>query len=915
MSFQVNPVVRGLAAAFGSLAIAGVNADVAAQTPQAQTLDRVTITGSNIRRTDQEPVAPVEIITREQIERTGQATIADVIRTIPANLGGSFSESFANSFASGASGISLRGLGQKTTLVLLNGRRVTGYGFAQNLQETFVDFNAIPTTAIDRVEILRDGASAIYGSDAIAGVINIILRRDYKGIEASGSVGFFEGANDYRASLTAGFGDLGKDRFNVFGVFDYYKRDGLLLSDTKFGETRDFRGEDGGRNLQSLSNGGTWFQTGTAARRAIAECEMWGGRVLNYDQAVQAGLINLGLNAQGQPNPPAALGTGANLPGNTWCSFDFNKQVSALPEQERFGFLGRGTFDFTPTVQGFAEVAYSRVDNYQVFTSPFFAGTTGLQPTGTGLMPFTYNVTFGPGVAGNPFGTTATFVGNNTSLGTRDQDTKSDTYRALAGVRYVLGGWDLDSAVGWSKNEVDQDNLRRLSKAGVSASFGVPTGPFPPQPVSTSSTFNLDRPSTNSPAVNDSWLINVRRVSESELKFIDTKASTEFGSLPGGPIGLATGFEFRQESLQDRPDAAAQNGDVLGQGITATDGERDNLAVYGELALPITRQLEAQLALRYDDYSDFGTALTPKVGVKFKATPELLFRANWGRGFRAPTLPEISPSIATFFVQVNDPVTGQAGVQVSGVFAGNPNLQPEKSRSTNLGVVWEPNNAFNISLDWYQITWSNIVGSDTFQSIVDEGGPRVIRDPLTGAITTVLNNYRNLARTETQGVDIDARYIARTNWGRFTTRLNATYVDSFEEEGTEFAGTNGGFNTYPRWKGYLSLDWDQGPWAVTGRLNYIHHYYQQLLAGSFFVPQHPLFQTGTYPEKVPSYTTYDLYARYNVTPMLTVSAAVLNLTDEVPPYDPGFHSTFIYDFTQYDVRGRQYRLSVNYRFR
>jgi iron complex outermembrane receptor protein len=419
-------------------------------------------------------------------------------------------------------------------------------------------------------------------------------------------------------------------------------------------------------------------------------------------------------------------------------------------------------------------------------------------------------------------------------------------------------------------------------------------------------------------------LVNVNRKAESELKFIDTKATTELGSLPGGPIGFATGFEFRKEELTDTPDLIAQTGGVLGQGITATNGSRDQWAVYGELALPITRQLEGQLALRYDDYSDFGTAITPKAGLKFKASPELLFRANWGRGFRAPSLPEISPSVATFFVQVNDlppPAgTGQTNVQISGVFAGNPSLQPEKSRATTLGFVWEPNNSFNVAVDWYEITWSNIVASPTFQSIVNTNDPtRVIRDPnsipIPNQIVTVLSNYQNLTRTETSGVDIDARYIARTTWGRFTTRLNTTYVDSFEEEGTECAGTNGCTNTYPRWKGYVSVDWDQGPWAVTGRVNYIHHYYQNLLAGSFFTPQHPLFQTGTYPVKVPSYTTLDLFARYNINPNLYVFGSIVNVTDETPPYDPGFSSTFIYDFTQYDPRGRQYRLGVNYKFR
>ena len=413
--------------------------------------------------------------------------------------------------------------------------------------------------------------------------------------------------------------------------------------------------------------------------------------------------------------------------------------------------------------------------------------------------------------------------------------------------------------------------------------------------------------------------IEFPRKSESELKFIDTKATTEIGSLPGGPIGVATGFEFRKESLQDTPDPAAVNGDILSQGITATTGERDNFALYAELALPLTRQLEAQLALRYDDYSDFGTAVTPKAGLKFKVSPELLLRFNWGRGFRAPTLPEISPSVATFFFSADDPATGQTNVQFSGAFAGNPDLQPEKSRSTTLGFVWEPNRAFNVSVDWYQITWTNIVGSDDFQTIIDQNDPtKVIRDPSTGQIVTVLNNYRNLFQTATQGLDIDTRYTATSNYGRFTTRLNVNYIDSFEEEGVEYAGTNGGSWTYPRWKGYVSLDWDQGPWAATAKVNYIHHYWQQGIAASYFTPQDPRFQTGTYPDHVPSYATLDLFLRYSFTPGFSVSGAVVNITDETPPYDPwggSLGSTYVYDPSLYDIRGRQYRLAVNYKFK
>ncbi len=361
--------------------------------------------------------------------------------------------------------------------------------------------------------------------------------------------------------------------------------------------------------------------------------------------------------------------------------------------------------------------------------------------------------------------------------------------------------------------------------------------------------------------MNSSVVTNVARKAESELKFIDTKATTEIGSLPGGSIGLALGVEYREEELQDTPDPLALSGDILGQGNTQTDASRDNFAAYAEFALPLTRQIEAQVALRYDHYSDFGNTTNPKLGLKFKPTPEVLLRANWGRGFRAPSLVEISPSRALVFSTVNDPANNLTGIQVSGAFAGNPNLEPEKSRSTTLGIVWEPTNAFNVSFDVYDISWSNVVNAPSFQTIVNNNNPaQVIRLPPTpqfpgGQIVTVLNGFVNLNRTETRGFDIDARYIARTNYGNWTTRLNTTYVGKFEEDGVENAGRNGGTNTIPRWKGFLSLDWDQGPWTASGRINYIGDYYQDFLAASFFTPQDPRFQNGTYPDKVPSYTT------------------------------------------------------------
>jgi iron complex outermembrane recepter protein len=909
--FRLKHVNRAVVA----LCAGGAALSVVAQTQQ---LERVEITGSNIKRVNAETVAPVEVITREQIARTGQATIADVLRNLPANSGGSFGESFGNSFAPGAAGISLRSLGQKTTLVLLNGRRVAGYGFAQNLQDTFVDLNSIPTSAVERVEILKDGASAIYGSDAIAGVVNIILRRDYRGAEITLSGGTSEGKKDYGFTVTGGKGDLGADRFNVFGVFDYYKRDETMLSDTKFGETRDYRGIPGGRNFQSLTGGGTWapvVPTGsnpnalsTTQRQAIAGCP----NPITGAQAVEMGLL--------APTSPLAT-----TPGNTFCPFNSNTQISALPGTERMGVLTRGTFEFSPTASAYAELGLSRNKTEQTFTSPFFAGTTGLTASAGSLQPWTYNIQFAPGAAGNPYGTNAIFLGSLIDVGTRRNEITSDSIRGLVGAKFSLGTWDLDSAVGLSNNKVESMNFNRLSLAGTSAVFGVPTtAPAAPGtfPTSTSTTYNLNNPALNSQAVRDQMLVNFPRTSKSELAFVDTKASTElsWAKLPGGNVGLAIGGEFRTEKLKDSPAEIARTGGVLGQGVTATDGKRDNSSIYTELALPLFKSLEMQLAARYDKYSDYGSSTTPKVGVKFTPSDFAAIRANWGKGFRAPTMPEISPSVATFFTTVTDPQDGVTR-QISGVFAGNPNLKAETSESTTLGIVLEPVKDFSVSVDTYRINWRNVVASPSFQDIVDascEAGPpcpstpQVLRDT-GGLVVSVLSNYENLSARKVAGTDIDLRWgIPTAEWGKFNLNFNGAYIHSFKEDGESVVGSNKGANTIPRFKASGALNWDYAGWAITGRVNYVHKYRQELLAASYRNPA-TVNQTGVYPMYVPRYTTYDLYARYAINKNLSISGAVINLADKTPPYDPGFSTTYNYDFSQYDVRGRQFRLNLNYK--
>jgi iron complex outermembrane recepter protein len=913
-SSKLGLTLTALAASlYGSQVLAQTQGDTQTAAPGTTQLQRVEVTGSNIKRIDAETVSPVQVITRDQIERSGQATVAEVLRNLPSNSG-SFGESFSNSFAPGAAGISLRGLGQKTTLVLLNGRRVAGYGFAQNLQDTFVDLNSIPSSAVERVDVLLDGASAIYGSDAIAGVVNIILRKDFKGFDLTASSGYFEGKNDYRLTGAGGFGDLAADGYNVFVALDYYKRELLLQKDTEYLKSRDFRKYAGGRNFQALTTGGTWRQLTatnglTQNYRAITDCT---GTVMTGPQARQAGLINVTL----------ATAAAQSVATNSFCTRDYNDQFTAMPGTERYGLISRGTKQLSPDATAYFEVGLSRVDTFQTFQAPFFSGTTGLTPgANNSLTPYTYNINFAPGVAGNPFATNARYTGVMNDLGTRDADIRSDSTRLLAGASYTVGKWDFDSAVGFSRTKTDQTNYNLMPLEGTAAAFNISTAAQPPIPLSTSSQYNLDSWTTNSQAVRDSMRLTNKRRSTSDMTFVDTKANTTFGQLPGGEIGLAVGAEYRREKLKDQPTDLASSGGILGQGITSTNGSRNNMSVFSELSLPVLKSVEAQAALRYDHYSDYGSSTTPKLGLKFKPMDGVLLRGNWGKGFRAPTLPEISPSVATFFQGVTDPEDGQART-VSGLFAGNPNLKAEKSTSRTFGVVFEPNKNFNLGIDMYYINWRNVVSSKSFQDILDEscpdGGPgcpassTIIRDPDTNVVTTILSNYENLAQRTTNGWDIDGTWRIPTSIGKFTLRGNLNYIDSFKEDGEEYVGTNGGSNTIPRIRGNASVDYDSGPWALTATVNYTHHIRQLAAPDTYFQSWESNYQNGVLPQRVRSQTTLDLFGRYNVSKQLQASLGVLNVFDRMPPYDPGFSTTSLYDFSLYDVRGRQWRLTLRY---
>lgn len=863
-------------AVFGALSSLAVGI-AAAQTPQK--IEKIEVTGSNIKRVDTETVAPVQVITREDIEKTGKLTIGEVLRELPSNTGNSFNETFTNSFSPGSSGISLRGLGQKTTLVLINGRRMANYGFAQNLQDTFVDLNSIPNSAIDRVEILKDGASAIYGADAVAGVVNIILRKDFRGVELGGILGTSAqgGMNEYRTSITAGMGDLAKDRFNVLGVVDYLHRDLLTWSERDWTKSGDFTQFPGGA-LSGWSSGVGTLQVGAGPNG-------FGGR--------------LALNPcpPGSAQRPVGDFDGRRL--GTVCARNVTDFLTLFPESDRIGFLARGSFEFSPTLSMFGEANYSKNKSFQKFTAAFVPTSQVDQTNG---LTVTTNVVLPVGHPNNPTAAARILQYAFYEFGGRDSDIETDAGRAMLGFKGNLGKWDWEAAGGAARSKTEQINYNRVNRFLLTPAFIA--------------SYNFSNPNL---AASEALRITPRREATSKLTFADIKTSTEIAQLPAGPLGFAAGFEYRRESLQDRPDDLISTGAVLGQGGTSTDGSRNSKAVFAELSIPILKNLEGQLAARRDDYSDFGSKTSPKGGLKWTITKEFLVRATTSRGFRAPTLPEASPSRATFFTTVFDPVN-QGFFTIAGTVASNPNLKPETSKSDNIGFVFEPTKDLNMSLDYYRINLKDVIQIPIQYTVnlYARGGTdpnrRVTRDA-NGTLLAVSDQYLNLDFQETSGLEFDLNYSFPLMNGKFTLTSNYGYVKYFkvpeEPNGrpTDVVDLNSGDFTsaVPRHKGRLSGTYKKADWTGTVTYRYVHSM-DQNAAGT------PVRAGGTPPNaRVGSFYEVDLFAAYEGIKNLRLTAAVQNALNRRPPYDPAYGSGI--DFTQYDGRGRFYTLGASYSFK
>lgn len=866
------PAVHAIDAPDDTTAAAITADDAATRDAGTRTLDSVVVTGSNIRRAQVEGPNPVQVITRETIETSGKSTLAEFIRALPVNTGNSADEQSTGSFSSGTANIALRGLSPKNTLILVNGYRVANFGFAQGTQDTFVDLNALPISAVDRVEVLKDGASAVYGSDAIAGVVNIILRRNFEGIEFGADYGAATqgGFDEYKGNVLAGFGDLDTDGWNVLFGLDVLLRSRLDGSERRYTRDGDFRDRPGGR-LAWTTNAGAW------------------------------------LNNPSRPTPfdPCPEGTelrpysdfGSTVPGDT-CAFNPRDYSTLQPSAKRYQASLSATIKLGDNAEAFGDLLYS--DNYtdQIFSAPLAVGP-GLRAwnpeTGTLVdVPSVLPV----GHPNNPTNAPLPFQYNFFDIGPRLKWNKQVFYRALGGVRGQAGDWDWEAAI-----ETSQSRQREYVDNFINR--------YAFEEILADGSYDFLDPGSTPERLEDLRL-QTRRPGFYRLHSANFKASTFLFDLPAGAVGFATGVELRRETMDARTTPQVLSGAELRPAINIVSGTRDVGAIYSEFSVPVHETVELQLAGRADHYDDFGNAFSPKFGVRWQPTQSLLARASFSRGFRAPALPEIAPGQTVSYgsvVDPRDPFNPGGSRGITSVRTGNPDLDPERSRNFNVGLIWSPSADTTIGADWFRIEQENLINPDSAQFIVNNEDlfpGRVIRDA-QGQIQIITNQYANQGERTVSGVDIELSHRIRTSVGDFTASTNWSHLLDYSEPliagAPAFNGAgNNRLGVLPKWKGVTTLGWKRGDWSTTLNAFYTHRY-DQAVATAASAP-------GLL-DHVKPYHQLDLHVGYSGFERTVVSLSVQNLTDKDPPFDPA--ST--YSTAQYNLRGQFVNLGIDYRFR
>lgn len=941
MLLDKTKLTKGLLLAFGgTLTLWGTSASAQEAATDASPADvqRVMVTGSNIRRTDTETPSPVQVITAEDIKGSGYTSIQDVLHGITANGQGTLSQGFSGAFASGAAGISLRGLNTSATLVLIDGHRSAPYPIGDDGQRSFVDIANIPFDAVERIEVLKDGASAIYGSDAIAGVVNIILKRSFTGGKISVDIGnsWKNDGTTRHASGIYGIGDLPKDGYSAFLSAEIRKQDQIRYSDRGGNYT----------NTDFTSTGGLDVTPGVPNTANGGLPRSSTGYITDNDGNITGFMP--GCNA-------TKLAAGQCTYHNTWSQIQ--------PATENYNTVARITkqlgSDWQLSVQGtyFESKAEQVGGPSRTFTGGYQGITSGPGVTPTLLtaldptsIPST-NPSFPAGTGQTSGLLTYTFL----DLGPTVTKTDARTTRLVADLGGSLGGWDLSSAVGYTQVRLKLKGYNSVNAANLQTALDSTTNPY-----------LVGEPNTQ--AVDDFIAPVLTATDTSKLVFFDVNASHDLFALPGGNAQFAMGAEYvhRTQNALAPADVAAGLIDTFSNNYTI--GTQNVASVHAELQAPILRTLEADAALRYDHYNLSGGKASPQVGFKWTPVQQFALRGTASKGFRAPGPAENGTAGQTFFTgSSNDPILcpdpthpdaagtfpTQCSVSLGTVQSTTKTLKPETSNSFSLGLVLEPIKDLSATIDFYSIKIKNqIVAGSTPDAVrgtnftpipqVQADGTTTLVAPPVAPIAYYAVGYVNANSTSTSGIDMDVAVHQRFEGiGELKSDLMVTWMAQYDQtiDGVKYhlAGTHGpliigGDTGSPRTRIKWANTLSHGPVAVTGTLSYISGYsltdpsfgINDCLSAVQFAGAGATAYSGatSVPPgvscKVGSFTTFDLEGHYDFSKSLTFEASVLNLFNKGAPLDwatyGGGSAPYNPSLHQQGAIGRYATVGASYKF-
>ncbi|MDT3297323.1 TonB-dependent receptor [Shewanella sp. SP2S2-6] len=858
--------VFGLALSPVALAVANELEKTTEQPAADAPVERVAVTGSRLKGVDMEGANPLQSFTQDDITKRGYESVSEFLRDLPqASSAGTFSETGgvggADGAPAGASGVSLRGLGSSSTLVLVNGRRVAVDSFS-NGSDSFVNVNSIPLSAIKRIDVLTDGASSIYGSDAIAGVINFILRKDFVGHELSAQYGDDTSAHDASRKNLTYAGGFATENSNTTVVVDYATRNAIFNSDRPVNVT---------------------FESSTR------------------------------MTIDGEDYAESWCGDDTQKSG-TRCNYDYVIQRAIQPDFENIGTTFNHIYRLDNGLEFFAEGMYQK-NTGSAYEAP--AGyTVDVAGDSANIPQYVHDIDMLDGSVSDVITVRTRFPER------RVQEYDTQSYRVLAGLRGELADWSWETAASYGKSTNEITNVAGYMNA-TKLDAAVAADEFNP--------FNLGRDSSAAQiaTLRDPGI----RKGESEVLSLDFNISGDLFALPAGTVSSVFGGELRKEQIFDRPSINAVNNEIIGLGASDAEADRTQYAVYGEFNFPITDTLDVIAALRYDHYSDFGGDVNPKISMRYRPLEDLVLRASWSTGFRAPSLSQLGAGTSLSSQYINcgsaepyNALCGTAGAEFGELefdqeTIGNKDLSAEKSAAINVGVSWNLTEALQLTVDYWRYEHDDIVDIDantTLDACIKDSTKIVtsvaeLGDEFgcvvdgQGDISFLRTGYFNVGNQNTDGIDYKLDYRLDTETaGEFKFYVAGTETLSFERQVTpstpveDLLGRLSGASEIARPESVLDLgtDWQLNDWSAS----LSGHYISSLGDGDFKFDN----------ETVDSWLTFSASLGYELNEHHSFLVSVRNLTDEEPPYASS--PTNGYASSVHDWLGRRWNVRYTFKF-